>query len=405
MNNILDSINPCTGCGACTCVCPTNAIDYNLNENGFFEAFIKNNLCIHCEKCKEVCVKFLVEEREGRKLREGVVYSAQSTNQEVVSTCTSGGIAYEISKHGIENGYKIVGVIYDYNDNIAKTVVIDNLEELERIKGSKYLQSNTEEAFREVISLSRKDRECKFIIFGTPCQIFGIKKAFEVNSISNELITIDLFCHGVPSYLVWQEYLKWLENKHEIKSISKINFRSKYIGWHDFTMEICSHGEDYYYPSEYDLFFKSFFDNILLNTSCFNCITRREKSLADIRLGDFWGWRYQDRQDGVSAVVVLSDVGQTVLDELIKLEKVKIIDKEISIEECTERQSIHPYKNISLQKDAFSNLKSGKSLSYTIKSYRKEFETKKRIKIFLKESTSYLPDRWRSNLRKWYGKK
>lgn len=404
MNNILDSNNPCTGCGGCACICPNDAIDYKLNENGFFEAFIKDDLCISCGKCKNVCIKFLDKEKLGCKLKEGIVYSAQSSNREVISTCTSGGIAYEISRYGLENGYKIVGVIYDYDNNIAKTVIVDNFKELEQIKGSKYLQSNTEKAFKEVLQIAKKDKKSKFIIFGTPCQVLGIKKVFEKNSIPNELITVDLFCHGVPSYLVWKQYLIWLKETHKIENFSKINFRSKYIGWHDFTMEISTEYKKYYYPSEYDLFFKSFFDNILLNSSCFNCVIRKERSLADVRLGDFWGWRYQERQDGISAVLILSNVGKKLINKLIQKNSIKAIEK-LSVIECTERQSTSTYENFDIHNRALMDLKSGIDLSSVMKKYRKSFKLKHRLKLKIKESTAYLPDSLRSKLRKFNGKK
>lgn len=404
MNNILDSNEFCTGCAGCSCVCPVDAIDYKLNENGFFEAFVKEDLCINCGKCKKVCIKFLDKEKIGHKLEDGVVYSAQSIDTEVISTCTSGGIAYEISKYGIENGYKIVGVIYDYNINMAKTVIVDSLDELEKIKGSKYLQSNTKEAFKEVINLAKRDKKSKFIIFGTPCQIVGIKKAFEADSLTNEIIAIDLFCHGVPSYLVWKEYLRWLKDKHGIEKFSKINFRSKHIGWHDFTMEICTKNKNYYYPSEYDLFFKSFFDNILLNSSCFDCVSRKEKSLADIRLGDFWGWRYQDRQDGISAILIMTNIGKKIIDKLITIDKITILD-EVSFKECVQRQSVESYGKRELQKRAFVKLKNSENLNNVIKDYRQKFSIKQRIKLTLKESTAYLPDNLRSKLRMLSGKR
>lgn len=239
MNNIEDNSEKfCTGCSACVAVCPVNAIEYKLNENGFYQAFVNKEKCINCGKCKKVCLKFENKLEEIKKLEEGILYSAQSKDENIVKSCTSGGIAYEISKYGIENGYKILGTIYDYEKNIARAIIAENIEEIELLKGSKYLQSNTEEAIKLLKERCLNNPKEKFIVFGTPCQIAGISKMIEVENIKNEIIKVDLFCHGVPSYLVWKKYLEELKEEYKIKKINKCIFRSKHYGWHQFCLEI-----------------------------------------------------------------------------------------------------------------------------------------------------------------------
>ena len=186
MNNIEDKSELfCSGCGACTVACPVNAIEYKLNDKGFFQAFVNEEKCVHCGKCKKVCAKFLNNEENRKRLVDSKLYSAQSKDENIVKTCTSGGIAYEISKYGLEHGYKIVGTIFDNEKMQAKMIIARNMNELELLKGSKYLQSYTIDAIEEMIKDCKKDANNKYIIFGTPCQIQGVSKLIKNEKIKN----------------------------------------------------------------------------------------------------------------------------------------------------------------------------------------------------------------------------
>lgn len=402
MNTILDNLKPCTGCSACSTVCPKDAISCRIDENGFYTATVNPERCVNCGKCQHVCIKFLPSESMGIELTEAVLYSAQTKNEAVLKSCTSGGIAYELAEYGIENGYTVTGVVYDCSVQAAKAILLDG-KTLSQSKGSKYLQALTEECFREIVRTAKEKPNSKFMVFGTPCQILGIKKSFEENRLSNELITIDLLCHGVPSYLMWSAYLQWLEKKHGVSRIDDIVFRSKKNGWHDFTMEIRSDGKAYLKSSEYDLFYRAFFDNVLLNSSCLDCKVRQERSAADIRLGDFWGKKYQDRQDGVSAVLCFTKEGQHLLDILNNKKRISLSKEDILVD-CLKNQSTRPYSVINLQSAALESLKSGKPLVKVMKGYRKSFSVKRKLKLRLKEGTAYLPAKIRKKMRCIYRK-
>lgn len=392
MNNIEDkSERHCTGCGACVCICPVKAISYKINDNGFYQAFVDSDKCIKCGKCKKVCARFMKDEEFGEDIKKGTLYSVKSKKSNVIETCTSGGIAYEIAKHGIENGYYIIGTVYNYKTNEAEMSIAKTIDEIEKYKGSKYIQSSTADVYGQMLEICREDCNSKFIVFGMPCQILGLSKLLEKNKISNEVIKIDLFCHGVPSYLVWEKYLK----EKEFANIEMVNFRSKHFSWHDFCIEIKDKNGYYYGNSENDDFYKAFFDNILLNKACFTCKSRKEYSEADIRLGDFWGKRYINNDKGISAVVVVTDKGKAILEDIN--DKIELISH-IDIEECLKRQSVEDYPNQKLSEWAFGELKKN-SLNSTIKMYRRRFTTKKKIKIKLKECTRVLPISLKKKLR------
>ena len=390
MNNIEDKTEKkCTGCGACISICPVSAIEYKINENGFYQAYVKKEKCIKCGACKKVCIKFKKNE-SCKEVVKGKTISAQSKNKENLIKCTSGGIAFEISKYGIENGYKIVGTIYDYKKNIARTIVADNFEQLDLLRGSKYIQSNTAEAYKKIIDLCKDNGNNKFIIFGTPCQIDGISRVIKEKGFKNEILTIDLFCHGVPSYLVWEKYLKFLKEEKNIKDINSLVFRDKNYGWHKYYLKVNdTDGNEYVGCSRNDIFYKAFLDNVLLNDFCQTCLYRKKYTNADIRLGDFWGKRYSNREDGVSAVVCNTEKGEKILKKLTELDKIEVIE-EIPTEECLEAQSTKDYGQQKLRQKAFKNLKENKNLKKIIISYRIKMPIKKQIKYVAKEIISLI---------------
>lgn len=237
----MDNINElkedlCTGCGACVSVCPFSAIEYKINSEGFFKANVNEKICRNCGVCKKVCAKF--QDKEGTNVLKSNIYSAYSKNDDVVRKTTSGGIAYEIAKYGLENGYYIVGTIFDEKNNKAKAILTNKLEDLEKIKGSKYLQSDTGDVWTILKQKVKDNKKNKFIVFGTPCQIYGISKLIECEKINNEIITIDLFCHGVPSYNLWNKYIVEEKAKYQLNNIIECDFRNKKYGWHQFCMQL-----------------------------------------------------------------------------------------------------------------------------------------------------------------------
>lgn len=398
-NSVCELKKPCTGCGACTIICPVGALSINKNEEGFFSAVIDSEKCVSCGKCVNVCLKNGVS--KAKELTEGEVFAAQSNDPNVVKGSSSGGIAHEMSRYAVNNGYIVIGSVYDSSQNIVKAVLAENEDELLRFRGSKYLQGKCDDAFRQAIEIANKDEEKRFLVFGTPCQIYGLASLLEEHKIRDRFILVDLFCHGVPSYLVWESYLSSIRSKIGEGKIKSLAFRDKSIGWHNFVM--CVEGEQRVYreTSEGDLFFKAFFDNVLLSDACFDCEVRKKFSKADIRLGDFWGKRFQGREDGVSAVLCLNEKGKAFIDELSGIS----IIKSVEVSEVLSGQSVHTYRNEKkLHKDAIGMLGNTGNLNKTISNYRKNFPLKRRTKLFIKESTAVLPDGIRAVIRKIYKK-
>lgn len=378
----------CTGCGTCVASCPKRAIGLVVNEDGFFAPVVNDVLCVDCGICQKVCYRFIVPACHACEMQDKTVYGVYSSDQVVQQTTTSGGFAYELSLWGIEHGYKIMGVTYDYEKDQAKTVLISQQEDLELLKGSKYIQSDTSEAFTLLMEEAKRDRLQKYICIGTPCQIFGLRQLIRQYHLTNEFILVDLFCHGVPSYNVWKPYIS--KKRRELGKLDQVQFRYKGNGWHQYTIRLVGEKGVYSEFAYKDVFYRYFFDNVALNTSCFTCSLRKEYVASDLRLGDFWGSAYENREDGVSAVLVASEKGLSVLNRLQEENRI-IVNETWRAQVCLEFQSMSDYPDIDLRDKVIERLANGESLYKVQQFYFNRLPFKVRLRSCLKRMATFLP--------------
>lgn len=386
---------PCTGCGACSAVCKVGAITIAEGYDGFITRTVDHDKCTNCSACCSVCYK----NRDTEKLPtlEGKpCYAVCSTNTSTHRTTTSGGLGYELARWGMERGYKVVGVKYDYATNSARTTIASQPEELEQFKGSKYIQSYTEQAFKDIIEIASADPNKKFICFGTPCQIFGLRHLVERKSLRNEIIYVDLFCHGVPSYLVWRPYIAAQEQR--LGKLRSVNFRYKGNGWHHYSIRLEGERKTYCNYAYNDTFYRYFFDNVALNESCYTCEFRKGYSSADIRMGDFLGRAYESREDGITAAVAVTPLGATIISELHAAGNINIVGTH-PVAECLEAQSTEVYENIRLRDEVLRRLEL-EDIESVQRWYFVQFPLKRRIYARLKSLATLLPTRVITGLRR-----
>lgn len=388
-NILADSRIACTGCGACVAGCHKKAIALSINEEGFYAPVVADDLCVDCGICQKVCYRFIAPINPTSGMREKTVHGAYSSNKEVQQTTTSGGFAYELSLWGLENGYKVMGVLYDYEKDQAKTVIINRLEDLVLLKGSKYIQSDTSEAFMLLVEEAKKDPSQKYICVGTPCQIFGLRQLIGLYRLSNEFILVDLFCHGVPSYHVWKPYIT--QKRRELGRLEQVQFRYKGNGWHQYTIRLSGEKGIYGEFAYKDVFYRYFFDNVALNTSCFTCALRKEHVASDLRLGDFLGKSYEHREDGISAVLVASEKGLSVLNSLQEANRI-VVDKTWKAHECLASQSTSDYQGIDLRDKVIGRLANGENLQEVQRFYFSRLSFKTRMRSYLKRMATLLPN-------------
>ena len=339
----------CTGCGVCASVCPVKCIEISLDENGFYKPVINTEKCTKCGLCDRVCtIDDALNEKEVLKS-----LSAYTKNEDTILSTSSGGVCYEISKWGLDNGYKVCAVIYNYEKQRAEHAVIVEKEQLEDAKGSKYFQSYTKDAFSQIY-----DGE-KWVVIGTPCQIAAIDKAAKLRKIRDNYVLIDFFCHGTPSMHVWKNYLK----DHNDKKIEKIGFRSKEFGWGKWSLNFTYSDGTKKSDSEGNLFYKLFFSNACLNDSCYNCHFKALSSAADIRVGDFWGKKHESNKKGVSGIIVFTEKGKDILN---KTQEVFVLNDE-AVDDVLDGQMFKSPEKPKVRKKLLTVLSKGKSLGYIYK--------------------------------------
>ncbi len=317
--NIFDksAIRECTSCQMCAAVCPHNALNININIDGFYHPVITHSLCVDCGMCVKICYKFdrNIEPFGKEKLRSTKLYGAAAKQDDVVESTTSGGIADLLARELIHDGYKCIGVVYDSEKDCAKHIVATSENETIGFRGSKYIQSYTLDAFKEIV---KKCKDEKYAIFGTPCQIYALDRYLKQRHIRDRHILIDLYCHGCPTINVWKKYINKIKLKINKEKIDYVNFRSKVKGWGNFyVLEVAVDGKSLFYSDvKKNEFFDIFFSDQVLNKACEDCMLRSTLAYTDIRLGDFWGKQYVLNYRGVSAISLVTDKAKCLFDKI-----------------------------------------------------------------------------------------
>lgn len=315
--NISDSsaLRNCTSCLLCAAICPHHAITIQLNKDGFYRPVLDESLCVNCGKCTAACYKFdedfLVTTKES--LNEKKLFAAWACDDEILKETTSGGLADILAHQLLEKGYKVVGVIYDKTKSRARHIIANTPEQLVYFRGSKYIQSFTLSAFRQIIESGRNE---KYAIFGTPCQIYALRRIAEKRRLNSQFFFIDIYCHGCPSFHVWEKYLEVIKKKSGYSTFDDIKFRSKKYGWGKYCIEALVDGQTVFLSQRDNKFFELFFSDFVLNESCYDCKFRSSIEYCDIRLGDFWGSKYIGNHKGVSAVTLSSKRGESLFNEI-----------------------------------------------------------------------------------------
>ena len=306
-DNSVDRRNtPCCGCGACQYVCPVQAIKMD-NSCGFKKASVNRKICLNCGKCVNVCP--FIGRQESKKICDGKLLSYKDNDRAVLLRSSSGGIAYRIAYQGIISGCYIVGCKFNKEQLKAETILIKDKESINELQGSKYLQSSN---FNQIIK-KVQDADKNIILFGTPCQIAGIKKIF---GDKKDIIYVDLICHGVPSQSVMSKYFEYLKRKYGfVKKNTDILFRDKKYGWEKRYISVFQEGKIYSEEKKKDPFYRLFESGFCYSNACYEC-RWRDKSNADIRIGDYWGGRFKGDASGVNMVVVMSQKGAMLIDEI-----------------------------------------------------------------------------------------
>lgn len=320
------SIRDCFGCGVCALACKKRIINIVLNRDGFYEPSISNlSECSHCGLCIRVCS--FSHKNISSSHQELASYAGWSNDLSTRLLCTSGGVSYEIARTMINEGYKICGVRYNHELARAEHYIVEDIANLNQIKGSKYLQSYTNSGF---CSFNKTD---KYVVFGTPCQIDSLRRWIQLNKLDSQYVLIDFFCHSVPSMYSWKKYISYLEEK--IGKIRYASWRNKLtpeyvesdsnipsapiVDWHE-SYNMIIRGTDGVYQkkgADGDIFLNLFLSDACNNPACRkDCKYKLNHSSADIRLGDLWSKDYLENKEGINSIIVFSSVGQAIIEKI-----------------------------------------------------------------------------------------
>ncbi len=393
---------PCSGCSACTVICPRDAIHLSMDAAGFLTAQVDEALCVDCGLCLKVCHRFR-DEVSGVDLRNVRLYAVQSSDPNTVQKCSSGGLAHELAAKTIREGGRAVGAVYDAVKECVYHEIISTFEDVSKLDGSKYLQSDPQSAFSEVIVQAKSDSAVRYTVFGTPCQIAGMADVCEQLKIRQQFLLVEIFCHGVPTYKLWETQLERMKNKLSTDSLDSVLFRYKKDDWHSYCLRAEVDGNVFYGTRERELFWQVFFENVLLGDACMTCRLRKEFSRADLRIGDYWGGRFQSRSDGVSAAFACTNKGLEVIDSLIDEGKLSIFEPGTP-QEMLRAQNLEGYQNQALHDIGTHMLKTGVALLRVVRYYRAKEPPKRKLKRTLLQISSIFPDGMRAKLRKAWSK-
>ena len=314
----------CCGCTACKNICPKNAIEMKEDEEGFLYPNIDKEKCIDCGLCKKVCP--IINKVPNKPPIQQEAYVVNNKNVLVRKQSTSGGAFTAIAEYVIKNNGIVYGASFVNNFNVQHNYTT-NINDLQKFRGSKYVQSDVKNTFREVRDFLNAG---KMICYsGTPCQIEGLKKY--LGKEYENLITVDVVCHAVPSPLVWRKYLHYQKKKLKMNNIIQVLFRdkSKY-GYKYSTMTIKADNKIYQAGVETDPFLRAFFEDLSVRPSCYNCQFKKQYRVSDFTIWDcFEVEKFDNKLDddkGTSRILIHTKKGKKVFDEISNQFDYKNID-------------------------------------------------------------------------------
>ncbi len=329
MIRIIDKEN-CCGCNACGDICNQHAVSFQLDEEGFWYPQVNSELCVECGLCERVCPQMNISSQESEHWKRPIAFAAYSKDENIRLDSTSGGIHSMLALRIYNQQGYVGGAIYN-SDYSVSHIVSDDMQQLPKIRSSKYLQSNAEGIYKHVKSLLRKG---KLVFFcGTPCQIRALHLYIGKNY--DNLVTCDFVCRGVNSPKVFLSYMKMLEKEYGSHA-TNIKFKAKDQGWHNFSMRVkFANGKEYCKNRYEDLFFIGYLQSgIFTRPSCFKCNFKGFPRYSDITLADFWGIENidstMDQDRGTSLVMINSTKGMNLFESI----KDQIEWKEFSYEDA-----------------------------------------------------------------------
>lgn len=328
----------CCGCTACASSCAHDAITMVPDTLGFLYPKVDESKCVNCGLCDKVC-QFNDNYDCSLNLDNPIAYAARHKDIDEVMKSRSGAAFVAISDYILEQGGVVYGAGYKDHFRVAHKRATTK-EERDEFRGSKYVQSDLTGVFRQVKEDLKNGLTVLFS--GTPCQTSGLN-AYVGKKLRENLVLVDIVCHGVPGPFLWRDYIAYLEKKQGDQIVT-VNFRDKELfGWK-------AHKESYKFKMGGGkmTFTYLFYKHIMFRHSCGVCHYTNTTRPSDITLADFWGWEnvvpgFNDDDKGVSLVILNTEKGKQLFGKVSKGLKIKQVDIDDCLQPNLQRPSeIHP---------------------------------------------------------------
>ena len=303
-------VEGCCGCGACLNVCPKNAISFREDAEGFAYPSVDEGKCIDCSLCVKVC-PVLSPDVERLPLK---VYAAKNRDLQERIQSSSGGMFLPLAREVLRQGGQVFGVEFSEDFRSARHACASDADGVKRFSGSKYIQSDTGRTY----SMTKMFLEngVPVLYSGTPCQIAGLRKFLRKDY--ENLYTVDLVCHGVPSPGIWRRYM----DETAPEGTASVNFRDKVTGWKRFSLVMKDSSGKVLFSQREDenVFMDGFLKNLYLRPSCYRCPARKGRSGSDLTIADYWHLKKTlpdfDDNTGVGLVLVNTAKGARLFDSV-----------------------------------------------------------------------------------------
>lgn len=272
----------CCGCWACSNICPQECIAMKEDSEGFRYPSVNNDLCIKCGLCIKVCPQLQKNDSDQKPLS----FIIQQRDSDILRHSTSGGFFSAISKYAIEKNGVVFGAAFNEEMELCHQYS-ETLDGCKKFRGSKYVQSIIGNSYKTAKDFLEKGR---IVVFsGTPCQIAGLYSYLRNKEYQN-LITVDLVCHGVPSPLLLKKYFSYHSTRSNSKIINYLS-RDKYYGYNYSTATIQFEDPNiqYHKGMEADIMLRLYFKNICSRPSCYSCHFKTLHRVSDFTIFDCWG--------------------------------------------------------------------------------------------------------------------